>query len=406
MVQGLGALAGLLIARWMSVNDYAIFTVMTMVTGAMTVLTKGGVHLGFTAIVGRTWPDRKRAAQAIAAAMSERRIVSFWILPPIILVTGWLLFKNNASPLLIGVLVLLLILNWEFDMRTRIVDQILYFANRPSTTQILDATLALLRVVGIVGLYFYAKLDPIGATGLAVLAAGLRIPFVVRWVRQEIPKKEVATIKDRAEIKRITRRQLPLEIFNVLQTQIIFAILAWYGSTSQTASIGALWRIGQLLLPVQSVVQAFAIPRFSVSKRQLFRNWLIWSIMGGLPGLGLVALAYFTPSLLLILIGPNYSDLHYELVVAAVGMSANAAINNAWQLIAHRGWNHWAWLQVPIVLIWIVIAPFALDLTLLDQVLWFHAGFPLGLFLAMIVELIAARNRGEFSNRITKDSDN
>lgn len=397
--QGLGAVAGLLIARWMTVEDYAIFTVMMVITGAMTVLTKGGVHMGFTAIVGRTWPDRTRAAQALSAAMKERRIISLLVLPPLFLVAGWLLLRNHASPELITALLSLLLLQWEFDMRTRVVDQILMFANRASITQALDAFLALFRLLGVGGLYFYALLQPIGAIALGVLATGFRIPFITRLVGQELPEKPITNnLEDRTEIRRITRRQLPLEVFFVLQSQIILVILAWYSATDQTASIGALGRIGQLLLPVQAVVHAFAIPRFSSAKQHVFRHWFLWSAAGGLPGLGLIVIAYFSPAILLFLIGPNYANLHYELLVGTIGMAASAAVANAWQLLAHRGWNHWAWLQVPVVLTWCATAPLFLDLTRLDQVLWFQAGFPLGLFVVMIVELIAARCRGDLSN--------
>ncbi|WP_262964947.1 hypothetical protein [Methylobacter psychrophilus] len=399
VAQGLGAVAGLLLARWMTIEDYAIFTVMMVITGAMSVLTKGGVNLGFSAIVGRTWPNRTRATQALNAAMKERRIISLWVLPPLLLVAGWLLLRNHATPELIAGLLVLLLLQWEFDMRTRVVDQILMFANRAAITQALDAVLALLRVLGVLGLYFYALLQPLGVVALGVVGAGLRIPFIGRWIRQELPKKNIiSSIEDRAEIRRITRRQLPLEVFFVLQSQIVLAILAWYAATDQTASIGALGRIGQLLLPIQAVVQAFGIPRFSSAKQHIFRDWLLWSAVGGLPGFGLVVIAYFSPAMLLFLIGPHYANLHYELLIGTLGMAAAAAVANAWKLLAHRGWNHRAWLQVPVVLIWCVTAPLFLDLTKLDQVLWFQAGFPLGLCVVIFFELIAAHYRGDLSN--------
>lgn len=397
--QGLSAIAGLLITRWMTVEGYAIFTVMMVITGAMSVLTKGGVHLGFTAIVGRTWPDRNRAAEALSAAMKERRIISLLVLPPLLLGAGWLLLRNHASPELIATLLGLLLLQWEFDMRTRVVDQILMFANRAAITQALDAFLALFRVLAVFALNFFELMQPLAMMALGVVGVGFRIPFIVRWVGQELPNTAInINAEDRAEIRRITRRQLPLEVFFVLQSQIILAILAWYAATDQTASVGALGRIGQLLLPVQGVVHAFAIPRFSSAKKHVFRHWLLWSAVAGLPGLGLIGMAYFFPAILLFLIGPNYASLHYELLVATIGMTASAAVANAWHLLAHRGWNHWAWLQVPVVLLWCATAPLLLDLTRLDQVLWFQAGFPLGLLVVLIVELIAAYYRGDLSN--------
>lgn len=394
--QGIAALAGLLIARWMNMDDYAVFTVMMIISGAMTVLTRGGVHLGFTAIVGRTWPNRIRAAQALSAAMAERRIVSLLVLPPLLLGAGWLLLRNNATWVLTLSLLILLLVQWEFDMRTRVVDQILMFANRAPITQGLDTILSLFRFIGVVSLYYFSLLLPIGAFALSVIGAGLRVPFITKWVRQELPKKvEKAIDDDRIEIRQITRRQLPLEVFIVLEAQIVLAILAWHSATDQTAAIGALFRIGQLLLPVQAVFNAFAIPRFSSLKVHVFRSWVFWSIAGGVPGVALVVSAYFFPDLLLMLIGPNYSNLQYELLICTIGVAATVCTRNAWELVAHRGWNYWAWLQIPVVLIWCATAPFFLDLSRLDQVLWFQAGFALGLLAVVIVELYAARRRGE-----------
>lgn len=398
--QGLSAVSGLLIARWMSVDDYAIFTIMMVITGAMSVLTKGGVNLGFTAIVGRTWPDRGRAAQALKAAMAERRIVSLWVLPPLLVVAGWLLLRNNASWILALSLLLLLLVQWEFDMRTRIADQILMFANRSPITQGLDALLSLLRLIGVVIVFQLSLLQSVGAYALSVLAAGFRVPFITKWVHGELQKKEaVATDSDRKEIRTIVRRQLPLEVFFVMQSQIVLGIVAWNSAVDQTASIGALGRIGQLLLPVQAAMMAFAIPSFTCAKEHLLRSWSIWSLAGGLPGMGLVVVAYLFPDALLFLIGPNYENLQYELLVCTIGVAASVLVANAWQLIAHRGWNHWAWLQVPIVLIWCGVSPLFLDLTRLDHLLWFQAGFPLGLFVVLFAEWAAVRRRGDLGKK-------
>ncbi|MBA4155573.1 MAG: hypothetical protein CTY18_04145 [Methylomonas sp.] len=398
--QGMSSIAGLLFAHWMTVEEYALFTIMMMITGAMNILTKGGVHLGFTAIIGRTWPDRTRAKQVTKAAIIERKFISIFVLPPILVTAGWLLWKNHADYTVIGSLLTLLIINWQFDMQTRIIDQILMFANKAARTQVLDTILALFRLIGTTSLYYLHCLNALGAVALGVIVAGLRIPFIQRWVRQELVEEPVdISPDDRKEIKKITRRQLPIEIFYVLQSQIVLVILAWYSATEQTASIGALWRIGQLLLPVQAVMHAFAIPHFSRVKSSILRTWFLWSFACSLPGLSLVLICYFFPDLLLLLIGPNYANLQYELFIAAIGTAVNSAVSISLQLIAHRGWNHYAWIQIPVVLVWCATAPFFLNLRDLDQVLWFNTGLTSGTFCAIFFEIIAAKYRGDLKNK-------
>ncbi|WP_054759514.1 hypothetical protein [Methylomonas koyamae] len=380
----------------MDVEDYALFTVMIVITGAMNLVTKGGVHFGFTAIIGRVWPDRNRAAQAMKAAIKERRLISLILVPAILAIAGWLLFKNHATYEQIALLLFLLLIQWEFDMRTRVVDQILLFAKLAPTIQTLDTFLSILRLIGIFLLKIYSVLQPVPVILINVLAAGLRVPFILRWLRLELPTDNIeCCLNDRREIRRVSRRQLPLEVFFVFQSQVVLLILAWAGSPNQTAYVGALSRIGQLLLPVQAVTNAFAVPRFSAQRQNVFRNWLLWSIFGGAPGLVLVLVAYWYPAVLLFLIGPNYSELTYEVFIFSIGSAFSAAIANSWQLVANKGWNYWAWLQVPVFIAWCAIVPLYLDMKRLDHLLWFQAGFPIGLMVALIVELIAARLRGE-----------
>lgn len=396
VVQGISSINGLLLANLMSVEEYAFFTISMMITGAMTVLTKGGVHLGFTTIVGRTWPDRNRATQAVKAAIEVRKMISVFILPPVLGIATWLLWKNHANNIVIIGLLVLLVINWQFDMKTRVVEQILMFANQASKTQALEATLALSRLFGSLALYYLNCLNALGAIAMGVIIAGIRMPFIQSWVNIQLVKGHVSDAhNDQKEIRKITYRQLPIEIFYVLQTQAVFSILALHSATEQTASIGALWRIGQLLVPFQAVLHAFAIPRFSQTKTHIFRSLMLWSFPSILLGLSLVIISYFFPDLLLLLIGPHYSNLQYELFVASIGIALNSAIGVSLQLIAHHGWNYFAWTQIPIVLIWCAVAPFFLNLSNLDQILWFNAGLNSGAFCAIFIELIAAKNRGD-----------
>src|SRR4051794_20751093 len=78
VAQAASAFTGLLLARWLSVQDYAIYTLIAVLMGAMTVLTKSGVQLGFTAILGRHWPDMERASAVVEAVGQARRLISLF----------------------------------------------------------------------------------------------------------------------------------------------------------------------------------------------------------------------------------------------------------------------------------------------------------------------------------------
>ena len=51
IAQALSAAVGLLLARWLNIPDYAVYTIEISVMGAVSVLTNGGVSLCFSEIL-------------------------------------------------------------------------------------------------------------------------------------------------------------------------------------------------------------------------------------------------------------------------------------------------------------------------------------------------------------------
>ncbi len=394
VAQGLGAVTGLLLTRWLDVDQYAVYTVVAVLTGAMTVLTTGGVNIAFSAIVGRTWPDRVRASQALLASLRERRILSAMVLPVFLVAAVWLLFRAGATPWVVGILGVLLVLQWHWDMKAKITDQVLLFAHRAVGLQTLDAVLAFIRFASIVALQFFGVLSITIVTAVGVLMAGLRVPPIQRWAKQELPAEPAEENEsDRREIRSVTMRQFPVEVFYCFQGQIALYILALTGSPAETASYGALGRIAQLFIPISMLVTSYAIPHFSQCKTYVFRSFFRWSLLGLIPSGALVAVAAFAPDLLLLLIGPNYAELHYEVFIASMGSALGMFASTAWRLAANRGWNRWVLLQIPAFAVWCIFAPKYLDLSSLAGVLWFQLGFPLALMAATCADLVAAYRR-------------
>ncbi|WP_432261527.1 hypothetical protein [Cupriavidus sp. TMH.W2] len=393
--QGLGAVTGLLLAHWLSVGDYAIYTVTGAIVGAMSIITKGGIHFGLNAILGRTWPDRRRAAQATQAALDQRKRISAFLLPPLLIVAGVLMYRNHAALALVAALLLTLLAMWYFDMQSRVVDQVLLFANRAPALQSLDVGLSGTRLLLSWGLYLLGLQSALAASLVNTLFAGLRVPFVRRWLRRELPAGAAAPVaEDQRSIRAITRRQIPMDAFYCLQSQFAFGIVAYYGAAGQTAAIGALSRIGQLLVPVSIVVGAYVIPRFAQAREHVLRQYLGWLLLASLPACALVLLAWLWPGLLLRLIGSHYAGLNLELLIACTGAAAYSIVGIAWELLANRGLNHFNFMQVPMVIAWCLAAPHLLDLSTLGGVLWFDAGLSSGLAAAVLCELASAIRAG------------
>lgn len=390
--QGLSAIAGLLVARWLSVEDYALYTIVFLLMGAISVLTKGGIHLGFTAILGRTWPDMQRASEAVSAALQSRRLLSLLVLPPLLTISAWLLLKNGASATVTTGLLILLIAFWWSDMRTRVIDQILMFAKQTSRIQALDAALAIVRLIVVLALYMINWLNLNTVVILAVLIAFLRIHPVLSWIGKLLPtKKNISRAEDLKEIRTCVRRQFPSDLFHVFQVQIAILMITVYGTSADIAGYGALLRFQQLMLPVQAVIYAFAVPYFAKKKERLLSTYAMLVLLSLIPGIALITAAWIAPSWLLMLVGENYATLTDELLRSCMVTAFVNTATVAWMLVSNRGWLKWSWVQIPLGILWCAVAPkFLLDMGKLEDAVLLQAGFGGALLISAIICLYSA----------------
>lgn len=388
--QGLSAVTGLLLARWLSVPDYAVYTVFITIMGAISVVTKGGVHLGFTGILGRHWPDRQRASEAVTAMHQVRRKISVFMLPPIALLSGVLVYRAQESLVLTVAVLVALLVFWAADMRSRIVDQVLFFNHQTGRVQWLDTSLAALRLVAIGCLFFVGTLDIYAAVAIAALVAVFRVPPIQKWVAEVLPARHVAAIApDVREMTDGAKRQAPVEVFYVMQGQLVLLTLALWGSAADTAGYGALTRIAQLLLPVQAFTYAFCVPYFSRSTDHLVQKFFRMVALLALPGLSLMVVVAAAPHWVLQLIGPQYTGLETELLWATFATTITSIAGNAWSLVAHRGWLKWSWIQIPVGIAWSLIALLTLPLGSVTTALVLQAGFASGLMAATALEFLS-----------------
>ncbi|WP_159726771.1 lipopolysaccharide biosynthesis protein [Methylosinus sp. Ce-a6] len=395
LAQGLAAVTGLLLARWLSVPDFALYAIISAIIGAMNVLTKSGVYIGYAAILGRHWPDLDRAAQALAAALKVRRSISAVMLPPIMASAAFLLWSNGASTsLTVAMLVLLLVL-WLADMRASMVEEILIYDHQTNSLQMLEVVLSVARLAAICLLQLASATSVLAAVAVNAVCQIARAIPISRWVNQKLPNAPHSVLPaDVREIQLGVRRQMPVEIFYVFQSQIVLLILTLVAGVSEVANYGALSRIGQILLPFQALVGAFAIPAFAKAQRRLGERLIALTAVCSVPGVLLIAMASVWPSALLWLVGPNYSQLTGEVLFMSCAAVLSLFSGTLRALVSARGWNSLAWITIPLSLTWACAAAISLDLHTLVGAIIFQAGFAVGPIITSLLDFCRSTGQG------------
>jgi O-antigen/teichoic acid export membrane protein len=393
VMQATGALCGILLARWMSVEDYAYYTVMVMVSGAMVIITKGGVNLGLNSVLGKVWPDRLKSRDALLYALKVRRFIAYISLPFILLSTVWLLSKNNADYITILFLSFLLVLNFLLDFNSRLYDQVVYFDGDGDVLQAWEAVFSIMRLMLIVTLWYLGMMDVVIVVLITYLASGLRcIPIRARlssMLRNDSPSESYP------EIKNIAKKQYPMEVFNVLQAQFVLVLIAFTGDPAYTAAFGAMTRVGQLFLPMTALLNAYMLPKFckmtSSEADSRFFKWTFWSLV---PGLVLVWVSLQFPSSLLWIVGDKYSGYEREIFWVSVFFMLKSSSIFMWQLLANRGRNNLVYYQIPILCIWSLGVYYTYGLASFLGVLVFQLGFPVSMAVVAILEYFRGKYRG------------
>lgn len=400
--KGAGVLAGVLIARWLSVEAYALYTIATTASGALSLLTQGGLAIGFSARLGRIWPNPARAGAIVAAALAVRAGLTWALAPLVIAIALTLAHRAGAALFEAAAIGAFLATHAWAEMRSRVIDQTLFFAGQAVRVQALDAALSAGRLAGVAALQLAGALGVATALALGALGSTLRIRPIRRWVDRVAPRDPGAPIDaDRAALRDTAIRQLPVDLYQALFTQGVIAALALFGTPAAVAGYGALTRITQLMGPVDGFMLAFLVPRFAQARSRrdggagVVAPFFAMLAFCAAPSLGLALLAVAAPSALLWIIGANYADLTAEMAIAGVVLGFTVFARSAWRLLAHRGWSRHAWVQIPAGLGFTALIAVMVDIETLSGALILSGAYGGGLAIAAAVELIAAHRRGE-----------
>lgn len=390
------AIAGLLLVRWMSAADLAIYTICVHMVGTVYVLTRGGVGPGLAAAIARFWPDRQGAAGTVDAAKRVRLIISALTMPPILALTWFLLNRTGAPALTIGAIVLMLAVLWLADFHSALIDQVLFFDSKAVRVQVLDGVIAWARLALICLLRVAGAVSALTALAANVLAVVARAPFIRRWVTASLgSRRETASPETVQAIASVARRQIPIDLFLTLQTQVVLFYLTRNGGGMELATFGALARIAQLLTPFHAVIVAYFVPHFAKTNERVAVRLAGYVAFGALPGVALLLLAIVAPQSLLYFIGPTYADQAWPLVICAAMIAVTTAVEIAVILVSHRGWNRRGWVRIVLGTAWLAIAPAFIAVDTAAGAYLFAGGFSIGTVVALVLELRLAQKAGE-----------
>ncbi len=223
LLKGIGFVSGILIVRFLPVQEYAFYTLANTMLGTLIVLTDGGISNGIMSLSGKVWQDPRKLGVILATGLDLRRkfaLVTMLVAVPIIF---YLLMLNKASWLTAALILLSLIPAFYADLSDSLLEITPKLHQDITSLQKNQLTVGLGRLILTVFTIFIFPW-----TFVILLASGL--PRIYGNLKlKKINAKFVDTNQKpdpliRKEILKVVSRILPNIIFNQVGGRLVISI--------------------------------------------------------------------------------------------------------------------------------------------------------------------------------------
>jgi O-antigen/teichoic acid export membrane protein len=379
-VQVLGFISGILIIRFLPIQEYALYTLANTMLGTMTLLADGGISTGVLSQGGKVWKDKDQLGSVLVTGLDLRKKFAFVSLIISLPVLIYLLIHHNASWLMALLIACSLMPAFYAQLSDSILVVVPKLHQDITRLQKNEALVGLGRLLCTISFIFIYPF-----TYLALLATGIpRIYGNFKLVEIAKPFANFTQNKDpqiRKKILSTVKRMLPGIIYYCLSGQITIWLISILGSTTSLAQLGALSKLAVFLSIFSSLTGTLIVPRFArlkEEKRKLFWFYIQTILVIFFMLCAVIALVSLFPVEILELLGNNYETLGPELILTIVGSAINLLAGIAFSLNVSRDWVLNPIISISVSVLSIIIGIMFFDVSTLKGVLLYNV------FLAII----------------------
>ena len=355
-------LYGLLCVRLLPVADYAKFAIIFGFLGTLVVLMDTLTTGTIAPLVGDRLKDHQLIADYVDSARHIMTVVYLTLAPIATVVLLFVLRRHS----------------WSLFENLQMIAAILFIAWFARVGGSYSTVLLLLRDRA----YFY-RIQILGSLGsLALLCTAWSVHILNLYVcvllncaqilyqavsiywraRYLLHVKGHSNSAMQRQIVRLALPGAPGSIFYALQGQIMLLLVVLLGrSTTSIANLGALARLGQILVLFRLINPVFVEPFFArLQSKQVLPRYLL-SLAIGITGLGMLSgSGFLLPQAYLFLLGPHYEGLRLEAGLVILGSSINFLAEYMQTIHLSRRFVYWwsnisnivAILSIQILFLW------------------------------------------------------
>jgi O-antigen/teichoic acid export membrane protein len=307
-IQATNLVIGLLILRHLAIGHYAIYAIAGTLVGIGTVLASMSLHPAMSYQVARAGGDRDLLATIVRSA--SRLQYALLALSVLAITAVGLSYRHQfATDRQFLAALAIVQLNILLAARLELARSVFYALQTARPIIVADGAIAAARAAVIVPILL---LGP--AAGVLPVLLANAAAQIVGFVTLRLPFRHRRGGFDRGVARRLLRYMAPLwpeNLYYLVQGNIAALVLAWVGTGSQVAELGALTRLVQVVM-ILAILNRFLVQPY-VSRHQSaadFRHRVV-RVLGVYFGAAavLLLLAWLFPEPFLWILGRQYQHL-------------------------------------------------------------------------------------------------
>ncbi|MBN8836647.1 MAG: hypothetical protein J0I09_05285 [Sphingobacteriia bacterium] len=345
LVQGINAVAGLLIVRNFPKDELAYYTIIATVLTTLLNVSDMGLNSSLIAI-GSKKNDESYLNEVFSSALYIRKRLMVVALIYAIIIS-FFFFKKIASISYILIILTLTLTEWIIRFYSTLMD---VYARIKQHLNILQVSALLYN--GIRSGFIIILIISLPYTWITCLSGVFAALICYRYYKKNtlsLNYRGPVNLLLKKELLVLAKKQWLFIVYSLFQYQISLFLISYFGNTTSLADFGALSRLAILFQILNTVLSTIVCPAFSKITDYKKASKILFLIYFSYSCLSLVLYFFvkFAPYLFLALIGKQYEYLSKELlimVVATLLSNASIVILNINQV---KGWLGSLWF-VPI----------------------------------------------------------
>jgi O-antigen/teichoic acid export membrane protein len=371
LVQALGLISGILIIRFLSTSEFALYTLANSMLATTTVMADSGIGAGILSNGGKVWDSRENLGKVIVTGIDLRRkfaLLTLIIALPLLL---YLLIRHDASWPMALLIILSLIPAFYTALSDTLYEIPMKLNQDIAALQKNQLQANISRFILLISTLYFLPLTVITMVCTGVTRFWANVKLRKRTLKYA-DMDQSADPEVKSDIVNMLKRTMPSTIYYCASSQITIWLISIFGNTTDIAQLGALERIAGILGLISVMFSTLIIPRFArlpqISKLLILRFLQILCALF-LLSCAICAVFYIFSDQVLFILGPKYRHLNTALILVTIAACIKLMAGVANYLSVARGWAITPALHISVSVFAQVMLICYMDLGLLHNVL-------------------------------------